>query len=161
MYDLRKTQCLGGLDGLVLDLGFESYLLSWVGGRAVSYASALNARRGLVAASIPYLASRCGKGSLQDGIPTTHIIVYLPTWYLSIFVFRVALILRNPFSASTPSLFLRKLAVLLVTWPVLDLAFSRAIPIFQINAVRQHSSQYKATWNHGLLTLGPCTHYTA
>jgi hypothetical protein len=77
------------------------------------------------------------------------------------FVLRVALILHNPFSASPPSLFLRKLAVLLVTWPVLDLAFSRAIPIFQINAVRQHSSQYKATWNHGLLTLGPCTHYTA
>jgi hypothetical protein len=125
---------------LVLDLGFESYLLSWVEGGAVSCASALNTRRGLVAASIPSLASRCGKGSLQDGIPTTHIIVYLPAWYLSIFVLRVALILRNPFSASTPSLFLRKLAVLLVAWPVLDLAFSGAIPMSQIGAICQHFS---------------------
>ena len=80
------------------------------------------------------------KGSLQDGIPTTHITAYLPAWYLSIFVLPVALILHNPFSASTPSLFLRKLAVLLVTWPVLDLAFSGAIPMSQIGAICQHSS---------------------
>src|ERR1700722_10003138 len=83
--------------------------------------------------SLPSINVR--KGSLQDDIPTVHTVAYLPAWYLTFFfLLRVALILLNPFSASTSSLLLRKLAVLLVTWPVLGLTFLGAIPIFQINA---------------------------
>jgi hypothetical protein len=147
---------------LLLYHGFESYVSSLVEGGVVSYASTLNAGRGLVTASLPCLASTCEKGVLQDDIPTAHVIAYLPAWYL--IFFSPAPCGSHP---SQPLLCLYVVALVAQACSSSCELASLRLDIPWSNTYipdKRHLSAFfplKASWNHGLLTLGPCTHYTA